>query len=230
MTGTLTASRPTDTEPGRHDRSVPLLIGAGMLVILVVGAVLLFAVDRPPALRSLAEEPDPAPTSSIAYITDQVDGTCVRLARSDATTVGPWCDRMGGELVGWDEEGLLLRRWDSVETVHVLDPATGEIVGRTRDRAWREPDAIPVVWSEHRDGELIVRLDEDDTELWRVESGDRYEIRASARSADEAWVAMVDSADRLLVVAADGSAAPRVWTTDVASWQWPVWEGTTWTR
>jgi hypothetical protein len=229
MTTTLTTPRPKDPEPIHHDRSLPLLIGAGVLVLLVVGAVLLFAIERPPALGSLAEDPDPAPTSRIAYVTEQADGTCILVAHPDGTTVGPWCDRMGGELVGWDEEGLLLRRWDGVESVRILDPATGEVVGRARDRAWREPHDDAVVWTEYRDGELRVRLDEDDTELWRVESSERYEIRSSARSPDDAWVAMVDSADRLLVVPADGSLAPRVWTTDVTSWQWPVWEGTTWT-
>jgi hypothetical protein len=230
MTTTLTASRPADPEPVRHDRSLPLLIGAGVLVLLVVGGVLLFGIVRPPELPSLAEVPDPAPTSSVAYLTEQAERTCIRVAQPDGTTVGPWCDRMGGELVGWDEDGLLLRRWDGVETVRILDPTTGEVVGRAPDRAWREPYDTAVVWTERRDGELIVRLDEDDTELWRVESPEPYEIRSSARSADDAWVAMVDSADRLLVVPADGSVGPRVWTTDVSSWNWPVWEGTTWTR
>jgi hypothetical protein len=230
MTTTSTPPAPTDPGRGHPDRSVPLLIAAAVLVLAVVGAVLLFGVQRPPALDSLADVPDPAPSASVAYLVEQPDRACVQLARPDGTTTGPWCDRGGGELVGWTDEGLLLRHWDGSETVRILDPETGEVVGRARDRAWSEPYDRPIIWSEHRDGELIVRLDEDDTELWRIEVSDRYEIRASAVSPDDAWIAMVDSADRLLVVPVDGSAPPRVWTTDVASWQWPVWEGTSWTR
>jgi hypothetical protein len=228
MTTTITPPTPTSPEDDRPDRSIPLLIAAGVLVLLVVGAVLVFGVQRPPALDTLADAPEPGPDAGIAYVVERPDGGCVEIARPDGTVVGPWCDRRGGELVGWTDEGLLLRYWDGTEAVRILDPETGEVVGRARDRAWREPYDHHDVWTEHRDGELIVRLDEDDTELWRVEVTDRYEIRTSATSEDGAWVAMVDSADRLLVVPADGSAPPRVWTTDVSSWQWPVWEGTSW--
>jgi hypothetical protein len=228
----MTATLPrTSTEPAadRPERSVLLLTGAAVLVLLVVGAVLVFGVDRPPSLSSLSDVPTPAPSASVAYLTEQGEGTCIRVAQPDGTLVGPWCDRMGGEVVGWDADGILLRRWDGVETVRAIDPATGEVVGRAPDRAWREPYDQAVVWSEYRDGELIVRSEEDDAELWRVEASDRYEIRSSALSADGDWIAIVDSADRLLVVSADGADAPRVWASDVAEWQWPVWEGTTWT-
>jgi hypothetical protein len=230
MTTTTTPPAPADPEDRRPDRSIPLLIAAGVLVLFVVGAVLVFGVQRPPSLDTVADTTDPVPAASIAYLAERPDRSCVEIVRPDGTTTGPWCDRQSGELIGWTDEGLLLRHWDGTETVRILDPETGEVVGRARDRAWREPYDHPVVWTEHRDGELTVRLDEDDTELWRVEVTDRYEIRTSATSADGAWVAMVDSADRLLLVPADGSAPPRVWNTDVASWQWPVWEGTSWAR
>jgi hypothetical protein len=226
MTAISTPPVPTRPEDGRPDRSVPLLIAAGVLVLAVVGAVLVFGVQRPPALDTITDVPVPAPSAGIAYLAEQPDRSCVQVVRPDGTTPEPWCDHQGGELIGWTDEGLLLRHWDGTESVRILDPDTGEVVGRSRGRSWREPYDRPAVWTEHRDGELIVRLDEDDTELWRVEVADRYELRTSATSLDGAWVAMVDSSDRLLVVPADGSVPPRVWTTDVASWQWPVWEGT----
>jgi hypothetical protein len=230
MTGTLTRTPPAEPRPDSHDRSVPLLIGAAVLVLLVVGAVLVFGVDRPPSLTTLADDPTPAPSAAVAYLTEHGEGTCVRVAQPDGTLVGPWCDRMGSEVVGWDGDGILLRRFDGVETIRAIDPTTGEVVGRAPDRPWREPYDQAVVWTEYRDGELIVRSEADDTELWRVEASDRYELRSSAGSADGDWVAMVDSADRLLVVPADGTDAPRVWASDVADWQWPIWEGTSWER
>jgi hypothetical protein len=230
MTTTLTPTTPERPQATGPDRSVTLLVVAGVLVLVVVGAVLLFGIQRPPTVASLAEDPAPAPSAAVAYLTQQGSQGCVRVALPDGTTAGPWCDRMGGELVGWDEQGILLRRWDGAETVRVIDPETGEVVGRARDRAWQEPYDHQAVWTEHRDGELIVRLEADDTELWRVTAPEPYQITTSARSADGDWIALVDSADRLLVVPADGSAPPREWTRDVASWQWPVWEGTTWNR
>jgi hypothetical protein len=229
MTTTITPTVPERPGPVGPDRSVTLLVVAGVLVLVVVGAVLMFGIQRPPTVESLAADPDPAPSAAVAYLTQQGSQSCLRIAYPDGTVAGSWCDRMGGELVGWDEEGILLRRWDGVDTVRAIDPGSGEVVGRVRDRDWREPYDHQPVWTEHRDGELVVRL-EDDTELWRVTAPERYEIHSSARSADGDWVALVDSADRLLVVPADGSAPPRQWASGVSAWQWPVWEDTTWSR
>jgi hypothetical protein len=226
MTTTVPARAPDVPDGAPPDRSVPLLVLAGVVVLAVVGAVLVFGVQRPPALGTLADSPGPVPDAGIAFLVDRPDGSCVEVVWPDGATAGPWCDPRGGELVGWDDQGLLVRSWDVAETVRILDPATGEVVGRTRDLRSRQPERRPAVWTEHRDGELVVRLEEDDTEVWRVEATDRYDIRASSTSPDGDWVALIDSADRLAVVPADGSAPPRLWRTEVSSWQWPVWEGT----
>jgi hypothetical protein len=229
MTGTLTRPDPSPSEHSGDGRSLPLLIAAAVLVVAVVGAVLLFGVERPPGLTRLADQPDPEPPAAVAWMGSGGMETCVRIAWPEATVTEPWCDRAGGDLVGWTDEGILLHRWEGSESIRVLDPVSGEFVGRSREGRWEPPYEQPAAWTERRDGELIVRLD-DDTVVWRVETTDRYEIRTSAISADGAWVAMVDSADRLLLVPADGSSPPRVWTEGVTAWQTPIWEGTTFLR
>jgi hypothetical protein len=127
---------------------------------------------------------------------------------------------------GWTDEGILLRRWEGSESIRILDPVNGGFVGRSREGRWEPPYEQPAVWTERRDGELIVRLD-DDTELWRVQTTDRYEIRTSAHLGRR----RLGRHGRLRGPAA---ARPgrrveptRVWTEGVTAWQTPIWEGTT---
>jgi hypothetical protein len=235
MTGTLTRpAAPSDEPAGRGDRSVPLLVAAGVLVLAVVGAVLLFGVDRPPALATLADEPDPAPSAGVAWMGWSADETCVSVARPGGEVTQLWCERGGGELVGWPEPGVLeLRSWENGEAIRTIDAETGEVLGRAGghddggtdpEDGWKDPEQE--VWTQHRDGRLTVRLQRDDTVLWETQAPERYDVHVAATSVDGRWVAMVDGAERLLVVPADGSSAPRVWTTGVDPWEAPVWEGT----
>jgi hypothetical protein len=235
MTETLARpAGPSGAPSERGDRSVPLLVAAGALVLVVVAAVLLFGVDRPPALAALADDPDPAPPAGVAWMGWTGDEACVAVARPDGEVEQLWCDRAGGELVGWPETGMLeIRSWESGDVTRAIDAETGEVLGRTPgpdaggtdpEGEWRGPE--PAVWTQRRDGRLTVRLQTDDTVVWRTEAPERYDVHASARSADGRWIAMIDAAERLLVVPADGSTAPRVWATGVDGWEPPVWEGT----
>jgi hypothetical protein len=228
MTGTLARSAAPSGEPaGRRDRSVPLLVAAGVLVLAVVAAVLLFGVDRPPSLAWVADEPDPAPPAGVAWMGWHENESCVSVARPSGEVERVWCDRAGGELVGWPEPGLLqLRTWEDGDVTRTIDAETGEVVGRIAgpEEGWLGPEQA--VWTQHRDGRLTVRLQTDDSVLWETAAPERYDVHASALSTDGDWVAMIDAAERLLVVPADGSAPPRVWAADVDSWEPPVWEGT----
>lgn len=212
----------------RPRRSVPLLVAAAILVVVVVGLVLAFGIVRPPALATLADQPEPAPPGRLAWTAWSDNGTCIHVLDTDGTIQRElWCERDGAEVVAWTDDGIVVRSWhERGEELTVVDPATGEVVDRRRVE--HVDDAVPTesVYAERRDGRLVVVRDRDRAVVWEVEAPDTYHVRSSAVSPDGGWVAMVDSAERVLVVPSDGSAPPRVWAEDVPSWQWLIWEGT----
>jgi hypothetical protein len=222
-------------------RSLPLLVAAGLLVVLVVAGVWLFGTNRPPELLALADEPAPAPPSAVAWMVWSNRESCVRVARPDGTVDEVWCDREGGELVGWEGDHLLITRWGhrsfdveeplveegAVQEVRVLevDATSGEVV----DTRWVDERSIThhggtgEVVSYRQGGELVVEYGR--TEVWRVAAAETYTVRDGSVSPDGRALAIVDAADRLLVVPADGSAPPRIWAEDVSVWMAPVWQG-----
>lgn len=221
----MTSSVTAEVDPQRGDRSVPLLVAAAVLVVAVVGAVLVFGVQRPPELPSVADEPDPAPSGAVAWTTWR-DGQCVHVAEPDGEVRQPFCRDGGYELEGWDDEGhLVLREWRDTERQELLvDAETGEVVdtGPNVTLPGRANDDRPLhdLWT---DGELIVE-DASGSELWRVAAPEGYRLGSSSTSPDGEWIAAIDSADRLLVLPADGGAPPRVWATGVDSYRDVVWE------
>jgi hypothetical protein len=221
-------------EPAR--RSLPLLIVAGVLVVVVVATVLAFGINRPPELASLADQPAPVPTGSVAWTAWRSGESCVFIARPDATVTEVRCDRDGGEIHGWTQDGNLVVTnygYQSFETeqrgedrVRVLeiDPDTGAVLDtRWEEMTYEPPPGSGSLSSYHDGGEVVVEYD--GRQLWRVEAPEGYSLRDASLSPDGRFVAVTDGADRLLVMPADGSAPPRVWVEDVSTWTAPVWEG-----
>jgi hypothetical protein len=218
--GTVDRARP---------RSLALLIAAGVLAAAVVVLVLLFGVARPPALAPLAAEPTPAPSAAVAWSAyEQDDGECLHVARPDAEVVRVACEVTGGMLVAWDDDGIVVPRWGPSDELVWIDPVTGDEVRRDRvaDGHDVDPHAQNVVTSRHRDGVLTVTRQDTGEVVWEVEAPDTYRVDNGTVSPDGAWIALVDSASRLLVLPQDGSVAPRVWAEDVPAWTVPLWEGT----
>lgn len=228
MTSTEQTPRPdTEATRGKRSRGAPQLLAAAVLVVIVVGAVLLFGISRPPPLTRLADAPDPAPSAAVAWSVWRDGRSCVYVARPDATVGQVRCDTDGGELVGWTEDDrLLLARYDGNARVLEVDPATGDVLdtraGDPDVERPLSPDGQAV--TTYTEGEELV-AELEGTELWRVEAPDSYGLRSSSVSPDGRFVAMIDAADRLLVMPVDGSAAPRIWAESVDSWTVPVWEG-----
>jgi hypothetical protein len=236
MTTLETDLRPVEPEPPPvpTGRDVRYLVATAVLIIGVVAAVLLFGVQRPPALDPVTPGETPEPPASLAWSGWTEDGDCVRVVDPDGTSRELTCAHEGGELVAWDDEGLVLLTWTgSGLRLETLDPQTGEAVAtrpvRDQEATFeRELDlGDQTVYSRWRDGELQVYEDAlGDPVLWAVDAPETYRVERGATAPDASVVAGVDSAGRLLLFDADGKAAPRVWHDDLPAWGPLVWEGT----
>ncbi|MEX0835839.1 MAG: hypothetical protein WD010_07090 [Nitriliruptor sp.] len=104
-----------------------------------------------------------------------------------------------------------------------IDPDSGEVVHRSdADGAdFLDPHRGHDLAEVRDGGQLEVRVD--GQVLWTTDADERYSIHGTWPSPDGAWVALQDSADRLLLVPADGSAEPVVWTEDVDGYATIVW-------
>jgi hypothetical protein len=217
------------TSVGDRTRNLVLLVAAGVLATVVVVLVLVFGVVRPPALTSLVDEPMPAPSAAVAWSAyEQDDGDCLHVARPDREVVRLACEVTGGMLVAWDDDGIVMTSWGQHDELVWIDPVSGDEVRRDRvaDGGDLDPHTQEVVTSRRRDGVLAVTRQDTGDVLWAVEAPDTYRVDSGTVSPDGDWIALVDSASRLLVVPGDGSTAPRVWAEEVPTWTVPVWEGT----
>ena len=196
------------------------LVAAGVVATLVVALVLVFGVVRPPAVAPLD---DPSFTGSVAFL-DWRDESCIVVVRSDGAQEEVHCGDLGGELVGWSDAGLHLRRWGASDRELVtVDPDTGAVEQR-RDASGvgsTDPHGGRDRLETRHDDQLEVRVN--GRVVWTVEADDRYEVRAAWPSPDGDRVVLQDSADRLLLVPADGSAPPVLWTEDVEPYATIVW-------
>jgi len=135
-------------------------------------------------------------------------------------------------VVGWTEDGIItVPDRHSRSRRDVRDPSTGEVLsseegsGESYEVEDAEGDSSFSI--DRREGKLVV-LDPQGVALWETEADARYEIGAVVESPNGEWVALTDSAERLLVVRADGSEPPAVWGTGVYEWSRIdlTWEGT----
>jgi hypothetical protein len=211
----------------RPARTLGPLLAAAAIVVTTVVLVATLGLAEPPPLDPVdaASRPD----RSLAVLTWRDEGGQCLLVVAPAGTVREV--RCGleatGPLLGWDDEGIIVLRYVAgAEQRETIDPATGTTVARAvlSDGMAPVPAERLPAGSERRDGRLIVR-DADGRELWRVDAPEAYGIQGSAFAPD-GTLAMIDTAERLLVLAPDGTA-PRVWVDDLgAGWAELVWEGT----
>ena len=205
--------------------STPLLAVAAAVVIAVVAVVLVFGIQSPPQVASLESTEQPSPPAAVAWMEHDRGEACVRVAWPDGSFDRPWCQDNGGEVVGWETEGIVVSDYSGPTAQQlVVHPRSGEVLEVRGDPGFPTRERAEPVVATYRDaGEQVFVLG--DRELWRVEAPDTYDVRSSTVSPDGGWVAMVDEAERLLVVPSDGSAPPVQWAGEVSTWGPVVWEG-----
>jgi YD repeat-containing protein len=234
MTTLETDVRSATPEPDPADRDLRYVVVAAVLIVGVVVAVLLFGVQRPPALDPVTPGQAPEPTASLAWSGWDGDGDCVHVLDPSGEAHEVTCDRDGFELIAWDDDGLVLLRWTgSGQRLETIDPDTGEVVAT---RTVRDPEAAferegefgdTTLYSRWRDGVVTVTEDAPgDPVLWSVDAPESYRVERGAAAPDGSVIAGVDTAGRLLLFDPAGEVAPRVWHDDLPDWGGLVWEGT----
>lgn len=223
------AKAPAAAQGGGGERgSLAYLLGAVGLIAIVAVLVMVFGVVHPPALPSL-KSAGVTPPGGVAWTQwDDVDDcTALMVARPDGSVDRLACDDNSGDVLAWTKAGVVTLSWVSSGAVLLTrDPISGEVVNRDSTTGDYAGDFGSNVTSFRRDGKLVVTLEPLGRELWTVAVRRGYEVRVGAMSPDGGWVAMTDTADRLLLVLATGGD-PVVWASGASnSWMAPVWEGT----
>lgn len=217
-----------------RQRSVLALGAAGLLVAAVTVVVVLFGVTAYPDVPRLAEQPEPAVSGQLAYLRyDREPCLHVVDGRGADREVRCGSDVEGGGLTWEDDHHLLVHRYRFDDEVLTIDVRTGEVTSvRPATRA-DEPRPLPDGLVERADGTRVSTTARGTTAtvelrdphgrtrtVLELEGPTGYRLDDARWTADGRWIVVRDSAERVLVLAADGDPAPRVWNTD--TWDYAV--------
>ena len=220
------------------------LVVAGVIALVVVGSVRdLRAISRPiPAFDSLTSAPDPSLKGRVAYVAERKDITAKKFnacavvseaSGAEATdltcwpfdTMVPvtvrWADSTTVEVTGWGRgsKGEPKALWSKQATLdgNVTDlPSTRAVAPKAP--GGRAPSGMALHANDH-DGNVQIDLvtpsgprtllDVRDAQIW-------WHLLGSAGwSPDGAWIANVDSSERLLITTTLGAPSTRVLATGV---------------
>lgn len=224
-------------------RVVAAVVGLVVLAGLAVIAVFALGVRHVPDYPTLAEQPEPALSGTIAYSgwTDE-DGPCTWLAELGSPPRQLWCGEDPSapfgyaSWVGFDADGNLLVASYKPGTgtegpeLFVVDPNTLEVVSeRPVDPSEQAPDlsvradgARAVVRQGDGEGswELQVVTDGTARTVLTAYGPDDYSMWGAQWSPDGRSIVVFDSERRAIAVAAEGEANPRVIATDADQLAW----------
>jgi len=199
-----------------------MLWGAAVVGVVAVGVVALFGLRFGPDFPDLYRDGGPAIEGSVAFAAENGE-MCVQVL--DVATGAQrevYCSQFAW-LEGWNDDGnLVVHNEEMYDNVVVIDPATGDITtttGPNDDVVPANPNALR---ADARDGHatLIYVGPESSTVLIDVEGPRDYRFYDRGITADQQWAWVVDSEDRVLVVALDGSSGPWLVAEDVREVAW----------
>ena len=197
------------------------------LVVLAVGVVVAFGITPYPSPPAVAERPDPQVSARLAFVRFGARAPCLHVVdgRGDERELG--CDeRYSGDLRWVDDRHVAVRSYTDGAR-HVVDVETAEVtVDAQVATETLQPEPLAQATSadghEARTGAGagsvwvdVVAPDGAVTRVVEFDAPDGYDLYDARWSADGRWVAVLDSAQRVLVVDAAGRVPVRLWASDV---------------
>ena len=196
------------------------LTAAGVVAVIVLAIVIVFGITNPPGFPSLYDG-GPTIQAMVAYVEHGRD-ECVQVldvatGESRELYCADWL-----WLEGWDDDGnLRVQAGNGIDAVSVLDPTTGTIIG-SGDFAGETPGNVVSLHATSRDGHatLVYTGDGADVTLIDVNGPRNYAFWQYGLTAGDEYVWVNDSADRLLLVARDGTGGPWLVAENVPNAMW----------
>jgi hypothetical protein len=217
-------------------RTVIAAVGAGIVVVGVLVAIVVFGFVSPPTFPRLADEPNPAIPGRVAFLRYEEDFSraCIHVVdASGGAERSLGCDLFVHDLA-WSVDGHLLALVGFPEAA-VLDPETGQVRrffedeaafdAYHRTRRFQHSDAGRLLTRQEFDGRATVSVLAPGgvpVEIASVTGPRGYSFHAAVWSPDGRWALVMDSSARLLVVAADGSQGPYLLAERADSPAWYV--------
>jgi hypothetical protein len=201
------------------------LVAAATLVIGVVGGVLLFAVPRAPAIPELSSDvtASGADPGRLAWTSWQGDVPCLIVLDATGSTDRSCAAELDGEVVGWEDGEVVLSAVGSGSGTVRVDPTSGA----TR----RGPEDLDATGRPLPGSDLAVARDQgvltvevEGTVVWEVDAPAEYTVSWAQVDREGRLVLLRDRAGRWLVVPADGSDGPRLWTEEPGAWRSIAWD------
>lgn len=231
-------------------KAVGASIAAVAILTVTVVLIVMFGFIPLPEVTSLSEQPDPAIPGTVAYVDHNGrEEACVyRVDASGGEPTQLHCEptRFFESALSWTEGGnIVFQSFEGFgpETV-VIDSQTGAELARVPaspenemdeprmgfemgfDRIERADGALLATKSDFRGAASVaVSLDGTRRVLWEVEDAPRdYHFQDAQWSPDGHWILVSDSAGRLIILAAEGPANPRLLVErDEDSYSMPAW-------
>jgi hypothetical protein len=183
--------------------------GAAVVGVVALVVIVLFGLRFGPDFPDLYQDGGPTIEGSVAFSVDD-DDTCVQVL--DVATGGQteiYCSELVW-IEGWNKAGdLVVHQAEMFDYVLVIDPVTGAVepTGADDDVV---PSEVSALRANSAEGHATLTYvgPESSTILIDVDGPRDYRFYDRGITADENWVWVVDSENRLLVVATDGSSGP----------------------
>jgi len=211
-----------------------------VIAAVVSGAILLFGVKHVPSFPDVADQPEPAVTGTIAYLSWGEAGPCLHVraaaAAPEAERVRCALDQPGVGGFAFRPDGTLAvySYGPAGTTETVLDPDSLHVVseqvlpaGTKAVEGWasrddRNADGVRAVVERRGEGSwrVVARSGDSERELLATEGPDDYWVGDAWWSPDGRWVLVTDSERRVLLLSGDGGGDTRVLVREADQLQW----------